>query len=299
MSNHETLLRHQKIINMLRHHKTATFNEILDYLVSQSEIAGYDLTLSLRTFQRELNEIRSLYNVDIQYDRSSKVYHIVEEDSDLHDRLMEAFDTISALKISEGLSEFISFEKRKPHGTHHFFGLLHAIRNRLTITLKHQKFDDDMPLTRQVEPLGLKESRGRWYLIANEVGRSTIKSYGLDRILDFDYTKKTFSSPIGFNINEHFKYCFGVINDADQLPQEVILSFDPDQGMYIKTYPIQETQTILVDNGDELRVKLLIKVTYDLEMEILSYGDRVKVIAPEELMYEISRRHKQAHAQYS
>ncbi|MFZ4563419.1 MAG: hypothetical protein ACOYNU_08580, partial [Bacteroidales bacterium] len=55
-----------------------------------------------RTFQRDIIEIRSLYNVDIQFDRSRKVYFIEEDENpELNDRLMEAFDFISTIKMSE------------------------------------------------------------------------------------------------------------------------------------------------------------------------------------------------------
>ena len=213
MSKHETLLRHQKIITKLRNYGTATFEEINDYLFNQSELLEYNLTLSKRTFQRDINEIRSLYDVDIQFDRSRGAYYIAEEDTEACNRIMEAFDMVSSLKMSEGLTQYICFEKRKPQGTQHLFGLLHAIRNRLVIELNHQSFDADKPRLRPVEPYGLKESMGRWYLVAHENGSTDIKSFGLDRIVDFEITKKRFVFPVDFNINDYYKYSFGIIRN--------------------------------------------------------------------------------------
>ncbi len=298
MSRHETLLRHQKIISKLRNSKSATFDEIVEYLKNQSELLEYNLVISLRTFQRDIIEIRSLYDVDIQFNRSRNVYYIEDDNSELNNRLMEAFDMVSALKMSEGLNQFISFEKRKPQGTHHFYGLLHAIRNRLVINLTHKKFDDDEPKTRYVRPYGLKESRGRWYLVASETDKEKIKTFGLDRIIDFDITKKHFKIPDDLKLFDSFQNCFGVVNIENKDPEEVILSFDPGQGMFIKTYPLHTSQTVLVDNGEELRIKLFLQITDDLIMEILSYGEKVKVIAPDIFVQEVLKRYNEALKQY-
>ncbi|MEI7981248.1 MAG: WYL domain-containing protein [Bacteroidota bacterium] len=299
MSKHESLLRYQKIVGKLRTNKEMTFEEISSYLKDQSELHGYDLVISQRTFQRDLKEIRSLHGVDIQFDRSRKVYFIEEDDnSEMNNRLMESFDFISALKMSDDLTKYIYFEKRKPQGTHHFYGLLHAVRNRLIIELSHQKFEFDEPTIRFVEPYGLKESKGRWYLLAKEVGKDKVKTFGMDRIVDFSITKRHFSPPENYNANKDFKYSFGVINLEDAKPQEIILSFDPDQGKYIKSYPLHETQSILVDNDDELRIRLFLLVTHDLVMEILSYAGEVEVISPESLVKEIQQHHQNAWKQY-
>ena len=299
MSKHETLLRHQKIISKLRSFKEVTFEELIDYLRDQSELHEYNLVMSLRTFQRDIIEIRSLYNVDIQNDRSSNVYFISEdEDPDLNNRLMEAFDFISTLKTSEDLSQYIYFEKRKPIGTNHFYGLLHAVRNRLIIDLSHRKFEFDEPKKRLVEPYGLKESKGRWYLLAKEVGKDMVKTFGLDRIVDFEITKRHFSPAEEYHANKAFDHCFGVINLSDVDPQEIVLSFDPFQGNYIKSYPLHESQTVLVDNEKELRIRLFLIVTGDLVMEILSYAENVKVISPKSLINEVRQHFEKALKHY-
>ena len=300
MSKHETLLRHQKIINKLQNTKEATFDDMVFHLENQSELQAFDLVISQRTFQRDIKEIRSLYNINIRFDRSKKVYFIEEdeENHDLRNRLMEAFDLISTWKVSEDLTKFIYFEKRKAHGTNHFYGLLHAVRNRFIIELTHKKYEYDEPTKRLVEPYGLKESKGRWYLLAKEVGKNTVKTFGLDRIVDFDITKKHFSPPENYNANEDFKYCFGVINLSDVEPHEIILSFDPFEGNYIKSYPLHESQSILIDDGEELRIRLYLINSDDLVKEILSYAENVTVISPKSLIKEIQKRHEDAFKQY-
>ena len=84
-----------------------------------------------------------------------------------------------------------------------------------------------------------------------------------------------------------FRYCFGLINPDDAQPEEVILSFKPEQGRYIKSYPIHESQAVLTDNKQELRIRLTLFLIHDLVMEVLSYRTAVKVIGPERLINDI------------
>jgi predicted DNA-binding transcriptional regulator YafY len=212
--------------------------------------------------------------------------------------MLESIDTINSLKMVSDVTRYMFFEKRKAHCTHHFYGLLHAIKNRVVILLVHQKFDSDEPKERHVEPYALKESKGRWYLLAKDRNDRRIKTFGLDRILDFQPTPGRFDYPQHLDVNEMFRYCFGVINPDDVQPGEIILSFEPEQGKYIKSYPIHESQVILTDNDHELRVGLTLFITHDLIMEILSYGKAVKVISPQRLVDEITAAYASAALQY-
>ena len=74
---------------------------------------------------------------------------------------------------------------------------------------------------------------------------------------------------------------FGIV--AGKKPEDIILSFEQHQGKYIKTLPLHETQEIVIDNEDELQVRLKLCITFDFIMELLSYGEDVMVIKPKTL----------------
>ena len=79
---------------------------------------------------------------------------------------------------------------------------------------------------------------------------------------------------------------------------EIVLSFEPFQGKYIKSLPLHETQQILIDNNDELRIQLKLCLTHDLKMELLSHGDSAKVIKPKGLINELKKSYQNALNQY-
>lgn len=292
MSKREYILRYLTIIKKLRNKRLSTFDEIRDHLYDQEEITGYKLDISQRTFQRDLNDIRTLFNIDIKFDRIKGVYYISEdEESDLNNRMLEAFDLFNTINMADNLVQHVQFEKRRPQGTEHFYGLLHAIKNHLVIHFTHQKFWEDEPTNRTAEPYSLKESVNRWYLIAKDLKDNRVKTFGLDRIQDIEITKKGFELPTDLNLKEMFRYSFGVISSEGQ-PEEIILSFDPEQGKYIKTYPLHETQQTVTDNVEEFRIRLKLHITHDLIMNLMSYGDTLRIISPKSLIDTICKNSK-------
>lgn len=287
MSKRETIARYHIIIKKLRK-RPATFAEIADCLALESEIQDYDFNVSKRTFQRDLEDILTIYNLDIRYDFSRKVYYIDSEaQPDVNERMFEAFDTFNALNLSDRLSHHIHFEKRKAQGTENLYGLLHAIRNKLQIQFHYYKFEDDEVSERYAAPLALKEFKNRWYLLAEDLKSDQIKTFALDRLGELEILKKHFEFPKDFDVREYFKFSFGIINPQDQKSEEIILSFDAFQGKYIKSLPLHESQEVLVDNEEELQIRLRLLITHDFVMELLSFGASLKVLQPNSLVKQI------------
>ena len=290
MSKRESTARLILIVNKLRK-KSSSLKEILDYLDEESDLQGYNYRISTRTFQRDLEDIRSLYNIDIQYNFSTKVYYLENEEQQdtMKERILEAFDTFNALNVSDRISKYIHFEKRRPQGTENLYGLIHAIKNSKCISFNYAKFWDDFTTKRTIEPYALKEFSNRWYVMGKDLKDGAIKTFALDRLSDFQILNTAFVYPTNFNIEKHFEFCFGIISPNDEKPQKITLSFDAHQGKYIKTLPLHATQRIIKDMKDELQIELTLCITHDFIMEILSYGDTVEVLGPQRLIDEIKQ----------
>ena len=86
--------------------------------------------------------------------------------------------------------------------------------------------------------------------------------------------------------------------DMETPPQEIILSFDYEQGQYIKTLPLHPSQKLLEDNDDEVRISLQLIPTYEFIMEICARSQHVKVISPSSLAEEVKGYLKKAYEQY-
>lgn len=305
MSKRGYISRYLLILKKLKAKPYSTYEELKSYIENQFEyIKMMDEKLytgfSIRTLQRDIEEVRKNFGIDIEYSKTDKGYFISQSESENMNfqRMMEAFDMFNSLNLAQDLVPFIHLEKRRPQGTENLYGLLHSIKNKFQIIFTYQKYWEDELTHRIAEPYALKEFKNRWYVLANDLKDNQVKSFALDRLTDLEITKKRFQFPKDFNVTEHYKYCFGIISPNGLKPQEVILSFDPHQGKYIKSLPLHESQEILKDNKDELLIRLTIIVTQDFMMELLSFGPAMEVIKPKSLADEIKTAHYNAFKQY-
>ncbi len=298
MSKRESITRYSLIIKKLRK-KPSTFDEIADYLDRQSELEEYNFNISKRTFQRDLIDIREVYKIDIQYDRSQQHYFISDDEHpEINERILEAFDTFNALNMSDRLSNSIYFEKRKPQGTENLNGILHAIRNGKKLSFSYISFLEEELTERVVEPYALKEFGHRWYIVGNDTKDNKIKTFGLDRLSDMEISKQKFELPPEFNVNEYYRHCFGIISPNSPNPFKIELWFNSVQGKYIKSLPLHESQKVLSDTEKGLTIELELYLTHDFVMEILSYGGNVKVIKPKQLINLVKTAYKEGLAMY-
>lgn len=296
MSKLETNARQIAIIRTLQ--KNAyNFNDLKSTIEREFETRGYTFKMGIRTFQRDIQEILSLHGIEILYNRSDNNYYIDGQISFATERIFESVEISNALKLSEGVSEYLYFENRKADGSEHLYILLHAIKNKLAINFEHQKYFESKVL-KTAEPLALKEYKKRWYLIARELDKQHTVAFGLDRITNIETTNQKFKYPAGYNVEEVYKYAFGIMAKDNTDPAQVVLCFTAYQGKYIKSLPLHHTQVIIIDNDTELRIKLTIYITYDFIMELLSFGDTVKIIKPKSLITELKKIYQNALKQY-
>ena len=305
MSKRGYISRYLLILKKLKVKPYSTYEELQSYIESQLDYLqmqddNLNIGFSKRTLQRDIKEIRNVFGIDIEYSKINKGYFISQNETENMNfqRMMEAFDMFNSLNLAQDLTPFIHLEKRRPQGTENLYGLLHAIKNKLKIKFTYQKFWEEELSQRFVEPYALKEFKNRWYVLAKDSRDNNIKSFALDRLTNLEITTQHYQYPDNYSIEQSYRYCFGIISPNDEEPQEIILSFDPFQGKYIKTLPLHETQQVLVDSDEETRIKLKLYLTHDLVMELLSFGDNMKVIEPKSLADQIKQAHKNAYKQY-
>lgn len=301
MSKRGYISRYLIILKKLKIKPYSSYEELKSYMENQIEfLQMQDDTLNIgfskRTLQRDLREIRNIFGVDVEYSRSQNGYYISQDEAENlnFQRMMESFDVFNSLKLSRDLKPYIHLENRRPQGTDNLYGLLHAIKHKHQIGFDYQKFWEEQASERLVEPYAIKEFKYRWYLIAKDLKDNNVKTFALDRLSNLEITTRIFEVLQNFNIEENFRYSFGIISPNGQDPQEIVLSADPFQGQYIKTLPLHDTQKVIMDTDDELQIELKLCITHDFIMELLSFGDSVKVLKPQSLANEIKVAHQNA-----
>lgn len=293
MSSIETLLRHKLIINKL-YRTPLTWKELHSYLDHESKLQDRKFTFHQRTFQRHISDIFELYGVTIANDPSTNRYFI-ESDGTYTDRSMQAFDMLNLIRLGDNSTKVMLFERRRPMGTEHLAGILHAIRNNMLLIFDYHKFYETESESRKLLPLIIKEAKNRWYVVGHDLDKNALRVFAVDRIANLEFGKKQPASRYTDDVDQYFKNSFGVLlATEDQDVEEIVLSYSPFQGKYIKSMPLHESQQLLVDNEEEVRVRLRLYVTRDLIMEILSVGAQVKVLAPQSLADTVRAEHQKA-----
>ena len=289
MAKRDYILRYLFIIRKLRNSKRANFTEIAEFIKLEFDLLGDQQSLSRRTFQRDLNEIRTIFNIDIQCNSQGEYYIDEDENVDFKNRILEGFDLFNALSSIQKKSSFVLLEERCSLGTEHIYGLLHAIQNCFIVKFTHTKYWEDKITERTIKPFALKEFKGRWYVLSEDMGDKRIKTFGLDRISDLKITQKTFSFPVDFNPELYFSDCFGIITDETIPVEEIVLSFTEVQARYIKSFPLHHTQKELEPINGEYTIQLKLRPSFDFIMELLSHGDKVRIVKPESLKEETKK----------
>lgn len=175
--------------------------------------------------------------------------------------------------------------------------LLSAIKEHEVVSFVYQKFNSDEEKELLVHPYLLKEYRNRWYLIGLTDRKNLISIYGLDRMTKVKVTKDKYRYSHEFDHEVYFKHAYG-ITTFEGLPEKVELSFTPIYGKYIINQPLHDTQKIIVEDKNEIRISIEVGITPELIQDILGIGTNVKVLNPKSLAKQIQKKLLAAAAQY-
>lgn len=299
MKNKDCISRCLYIVRRLKHRQKVSFLEIQNYLKSLSDLTGNDYNISIRTFQRDLEAIRELFLIDIKYSRIEGLYYINDEftDEKLSERILESFEVFHSLKLMDSLSGVFHLESRSPLGTEHLSKMIYAIKNKKTVALTYNKNWENQFTERTILPLLLKEFRGRWYVVGKRMDTNEVRTYSLDRIVEFSVQDRCAISHTE-DVKNYFHYSFGIYGRMDPNPQEVVLRFTPEAGKYIKDAVLHHSQEVLSDNTEAFIIKLHLLITFDFVMEILGYAEHVEVVSPQTLREDVCGRLKKAIEKY-
>jgi predicted DNA-binding transcriptional regulator YafY len=176
--------------------------------------------------------------------------------------------------------------------------ILQAIKLHQCIAFDYSKFNEDSTEYHEMEPYALKEFQGRWYVVGTVSGSKKLYIFGLDRIDKLGIMTQTFVPKKTIDPTLEFEEIIGVTR-LDEDMEDVVLSFTPRQGNYVKTFPWHRSQEVLVDDETELRTRIRVRPNFELTQRILMQGRSVEVIAPDWLRMEIKENLQKTIERYS
>lgn len=299
MSSQGTIRRFTLIIEKIKFRKCPSFSELKDYLNEHS------FEISSRTLQRDIEQIRIEFGTEIKYDRSKNGYYIDEDlsnNSDSFFRFLELAATADiltqSLKEGKNTLRFISFESDgNLKGIEHLKSILFAIKKRRKISFTHYNYWTGKQKQYLINPYLLKEYQNRWYVVG-KIDSEQYRTFGIDRIENLEIKIEVFKLLKTEDPSRLFENIIG-LTYSDRKIEDVVLSFNPTQGKYIKTLPFHKSQQVMKDDKTALVISLQVIPNIELQQKLLMLGDGVKVIKPKWLANEVKASLRLALKQYS
>ncbi len=173
----------------------------------------------------------------------------------------------------------------------HFSPLYDFIKTRTAIELTYKKFSNDEERTYVVHPYHLKEFQNRWYLFATvDHHPDSLACFAFDRIIGYKKSNVKYRDNLKYDFKEYFNQMVGLTIFPDAVPEKVLLWVKEKEYPYLKTNPIHLSQKYVKDADGGKIISLYLYINYELEMRILSYGEGVKVLAPDHFAKHIKER---------
>ncbi len=206
-----------------------------------------------------------------------------------------------SLNIDVDGKKVVGFDEcRYLRGKEHFSTLLSAICNKQVLAISYKSFVRGTEKEVLLHPYYIKEYNNRWFLLGREHGFDSISHLAFDRIERINPTTGiTYIENKDHDFNdEYFSDIIGVTKRLECEPEKIRLWVDESLYPYIQTKPLHESQKLKSHAKDGYEIEIEVRPNYELEQLILSYGERLTVIAPESLREKIKRRLNQASQNY-
>jgi predicted DNA-binding transcriptional regulator YafY len=197
------------------------------------------------------------------------------------------------------LKQVVDLEKNNNQKGLGYLNIIYgAIRNKQVLNIWYQSFKAKRPGKLVLHPYLLKEYRNRWFLVGKKNDKQPLMTLALDRISELEINSdEGYVDDPDFSPKEYYRHTIGVsVNNSR--PVNVHLFFDPVNAPYVITKPLHPSQQLIKENEQGVEVVIKVIPNFELEHEILAFGEGVKVLAPEKLKQKIEERLEKAIENY-
>jgi len=334
-TNKLALIRYKTIDNCLRNrYRKWTLDSLIEKVSDALyEYEGIKDGVSKRTIQADIQLMRSDklgYNAPIVV-KDRKYYTYADADysisnSPINDADMEKMrEVVSVLRQLNGFQYFedmsylvarlentlqqrsaggrshIQFEGNGQLKGLHFITPLHqAILHKIPLLIEYQSFKAAAPTPGVYYPYLLKEYRNRWFLIAKPKKGKTLATLALDRMVDVqEMAANGFVEYDGVDFERYYADTIGVTKSGRDRGRKVVLWLHPRHAPYVLTKPLHASQELVKQDETGTIICICVVLNFELERELLGFGEAIKVLSPRDLQQRVVKRIAQMQALYN
>lgn len=323
-ANRNALIRYKTIDTCLRNRFRKWTLEDLIEKVSDTlyEYEGIE-TISKRTIQNDIQMMRSdklgyfapIVVLEKKYytyeDLNYSITNIPISDIDLS-RMNEAVEMLKQFKgfshfeslnevvqkledhvysVGKKKSSVIDFEKNDNlKGLSYLDILYQSVVQKKAIKMTYKSFTAKEANVFFFHIWWLKEFKNRWFAVGVRKANGGISNLALDRIIDV-----SLSDDVEYADNQTItpeEYCKDVIGVTvtNLRPMKLKLFVEKSHAPYVETKPLHHSQKVLERQENGIIIEINVQHNYELEREILGFGEIMKVLEPERFVKKIKQR---------
>lgn len=267
--------------------------------------AHYDgVEISRKKFQRLIDEISELFGIFIKCKvmDGEYVYYISNPQDYTKSELLAwcyaAFRMGDALLSAKSLSPRIVMETF-PSENGRFQPILTAMKASNLMKISYKRYDNSEAVDHVIAPYFIRQYRQRLYVFGCPPSED-LRAFSLDRIENLEILTDKFTMPSRLSAEEYFGFSYGVYIDTKDYPPEFVeIEATTNEACYLLDVPLHRSQQVIERTDEYTRFRYFISPTNDFIGQLLSRGNRLKVISPASLATQIRKRHLEAAALYN
>lgn len=206
----------------------------------------------------------------------------------------------SGLSLSATNQNIIEFEQNNYlKGIDFITPIYNAILYQQATEINYKSFKRNDKQTFIIHPYFLKQFNNRWFVFGVNDISERLLNLALDRIVDIKESNIKYKKNETINFNEYFEDIVGVSVNSIGKVKHILIEITNELVPYIETKPLHGSQKIKERHEKHTIISLDLIPNYELESLLLSYGEGLQVLQPEELRIKITERTKKLYFQYN
>ncbi len=192
-------------------------------------------------------------------------------------------------------ASYIDFEKNERlKGLEHIDPIHKAIMREMVLRVNYKSFKARNESDIIFHAYMLKEYRNRWFMLGKNQKNNSLLNLALDRIVKLEELPNEQYLAPDFDVSTYYDDAIGVSKMPNQKPYTIVMQIVKEHEQYIITKPMHSSQQIIRQDRDGTVFSIEVVWNFELEREILGYGEILQVLSPSRMVGHIRRRHQVA-----
>ncbi len=281
-----------------------------------------EIEVSPKTIQRDLDHLRNMKNMPLEYDDKRHGYHFTQPVSEFapmqlsRGELVALFIAQKALeplrgtklqrvvaesvnKIAAACPETVSMRWEDMDAAYSvresgvvagdtvlFAKLLGAVMNQCEAVFHYRKLEGRGRERRRVQPYHVGQLQNGWYLIAHDLDRDEMRTFALQRMDGLEVLRTRFERDSRFDVRAYLSSGFGVWTYGAEAERfEVRIRFTGWAARVVAERRWHSNQEITPrsSDGGEIEFRAELAGLEEITRWVLGYGRHARVIAPKKL----------------